>query len=176
MPYAINFRSDNSSANSIRSLWRKCGALEDSPTMEALQYPPHLTFAIYDEIPLDDLYVGFDSALKHLRKQTIRFERLGYFEAPHGIVLWAAPTLPKEVDSAHEAIHREIDPELCRKNYRPSIWIPHCSLATAVGHDSKSKALAIVEKGIDPVEVIFDAVDCASFMPVKVLKESTFED
>lgn len=175
MAYAINFRSDNESSNCIRSLWEKCGALEKSSSMEAMQYPPHITLAIYDEISTSDLFNGFVSALVHLETVTIRFESLGYFETPFGIVLWASPILPEQVNAAHSSIHSEIDVDLCRKNYRPGIWQPHCSLATSIDLARKEEALAIIEEGIDPVEVSFDAADCASFMPVEVLKEVRFD-
>ena len=140
-----------------------------------MQYPPHITFAIYDEIELTDLFAGFGAALQRLRRTTIRFESLGYFEAPHAIILWAAPMVPEEIHLAHASIHSNINVDLCRKNYQPGFWTPHCSLATTIDLARKSDALAIVEQSIDPVEVAFDAVDCASFMPVRVLREATLE-
>lgn len=174
MPYAINYRSDDASSHRIRQLWKECGSLEDSPSMEAMQYPPHLTLAIYDDIQQEDLFDGFDAAVQCLSSLSIRFESLGFFEAPYGIVLWAAPILPKPVLDAHAIIHSTIDAGLCRDNYRPGVWVPHCSLATAISFDRKSEALAIVEQSIEPFDVTFDAADCASFMPVQVLKEARF--
>jgi 2'-5' RNA ligase len=143
--------------------------------MVAMQYPPHITLAIYDEISTSDLFNGFESALIHLEAVTIRFESLGYFETPFGIILWASPTLPEQVTAAHHSIHTEIDVDLCRKNYRPGIWQPHCSLATSIDLTRKAEALAIVEEGIEPIDVSFDAADCASFMPVEVLKEARLD-
>jgi len=174
MPYAINYRSDDASSNRVRQLWKKCAALEDSPSMEAMQYPPHLTLAIYDDIQQEELFAGFAAAVECLSNLTIRFESLGLFEAPYGIVLWAAPVLPETVLAAHASIHSTIDSSLCRSNYRPGVWVPHCSLATAISFDRKDEALAIVKQSVEPFEVTFDAVDCASFMPVQVLKEATF--
>ncbi len=145
MAYAINLRSDNSSSDSIRTLWDKCSAIESSPSMVAMQYPPHITLAIYDEISTSDLFAGFESALVHLDRVTIRFDSLGYFETPFGIVVWVSPTLPEQVTAAHHSIHTEIDVDLCRKNYRPGIWQPHCSLATSIDFTRKAEALAIVE-------------------------------
>lgn len=175
MAYAINLRSDNASADGIRSLWEKCSAIETSPSMVAMQYPPHITLAIYDDISMRSLFGGFSSALNFLSTMTIRFESLGYFEAPFGIILWAAPNLPEHVVAAHNSIHSKIDVDLCRKNYRPGLWKPHCSLATSIDLARKEEALSIVEQGIDPIEVTFDAADCASFMPVEILKETTFK-
>lgn len=136
-----------------------------------MQYPPHITLAIYDEVPLPDLFAGFDSALKDLNTMTIRFESLGYFETPNAIILWADPILPERAFEAHTSVHSTIDINLCRKNYRPGIWVPHCSLATSIDLARKDEVLAILEQSIDPIEVTFDAADCASFMPVKLLRE-----
>ena len=174
MPYAINYRSDNNSSDNIRRLWTECATLEESPSMEAMQYPPHLTFAIYDEIQREDLFAGFAAAVECLGSLTVRFVSLGYFRAPHGIVLWAAPELPQTVLDAHAKIHSTVDPDLCRSNYRPGDWVPHCSLATAINNDREDEAIAIAERAIEPFEVTFDAADCASFMPVQVLKEAVF--
>jgi len=52
--------------------------------------------------------------------------------------------------------------------------VPHCSLAPSISFDRKNDTLAIVEQSVDLFEVTFDAVDCASFMPVQVLKETAF--
>ncbi len=68
MAFAINIRSDNESANSIRSLWDMCGALERVPSMQSMQYPPHITFAVYDEIEQNDLFAGFDVVMQNLKK------------------------------------------------------------------------------------------------------------
>ncbi len=140
--------------------------------MKAMQYPPHFTLAIYNDIRLPDLFAGFESALDSLSRMTIRFESLGYFEAPDAIIMWAAPILPKQLFAAHARIHSTIDPSICRKNYRPDVWVPHCSLATSIELDRKDEVLAIVDQSIEPVEVTFDVADCASFMPVNVLREA----
>ena len=175
MAFAVNLRSDDASADSIRLLWETCGALEASPSMVAMQYPPHITLAIYDEISTGNLFAGLSATVKHLSTMTIRFESLGYFEAPYGIVLWAAPSVPQQVINAHESLHMELGVEPCRENYRPGIWVPHCSLATDIDFSRKDDAIGIVEQGIEPFEVTFDTADCASFMPVRVLKEVKLE-
>ncbi len=82
--------------------------------------------------------------------------------------------LLEPVRTALASIHSTIDSSLSRRNYRPGNWVPHCSLATSISFDRKNDTLAIVEQSVDPFEVTFDAVDCASFMPVQVLKETAF--
>ena len=50
-----------------------------------------------------------------------------------------------------------------------------CSLATSIGLNRKDEALTIADQSIEPVEVTFDVVDCASFMPVKILREAPLD-
>ena len=48
MPFALTVKSHDVTAEAIRSLWDQASAFEDFPSMRALGYPPHITFAIYD--------------------------------------------------------------------------------------------------------------------------------
>jgi hypothetical protein len=144
--------------------------------MEALQYAPHITFAVYDDIDPATLSCVVDSAFRGLGRVKLRFEKLGYFEASHAIILFAAPAVPDRLFSVHDHIHLSIDVDLCRPNYRPGKWIPHCSLALSVDLARKAQALAIVDQSIEPVEVVFDTADCVSFLPVKVLYEKALGD
>jgi 2'-5' RNA ligase len=139
--------------------------------MDALAYPPHITLAIYDNIHLTDLVAVFDSAFACLRKTKVRFGKLGCFETPDALILWAEPTLPGSIRSIHDHIHRSIEVNLCRPAYRPESWVPHCSLATAISPSRKQEAMAIVRRSIEPIEVELDVADCVSFMPVEVIRE-----
>jgi 2'-5' RNA ligase len=171
MPYALNLRCDNDSAYGIRQLWAECSVLEESPSMVERLYPPHLTLAVYDEVQRENLFAGLDAIAACLSCLSIRFDALGYFRAPDAIVLWASPVLEQDVIEAHAAIHSTIDPNLCRVNYRPGCWVPHCSLATAISVGREDEVRSVAERQIDPVYVTFDAVDCVSFTPVEVLQE-----
>jgi 2'-5' RNA ligase len=171
MPYALNLRCDNDSAYVIRQLWAECSVLEESPSMVGMLYPPHLTLAVYDEVQRENLFAGLDAIAACLSCLSVRFDALGYFRAPDAIVLWASPVLEQDVIEAHAAIHSTIDPNLCRVNYRPGCWVPHCSLATAVSVGREDEARSVAERQIDPFYVTFDAVDCVSFTPVEVLQE-----
>jgi len=171
MSYSINLRSDNDSGDAIRSLWSECGVLENSPSMPALNYPPHITLAVYDDIGEQELVHAFDLAIAGTTQITSRIERLGYFEAPHAIILWAAPTLPAEVYSLHARVHSLLDARLCRPNYRPGTWVPHCSLATSIDLSRKAESIDLANRSIEPFKVVFDVADCASFSPVEVVHE-----
>ena len=150
MALSINIRSDNASANAVRSLWTQCSILEESPSMSALDYPPHITLAVYDNIDHEALLIAYRSVFANASQIPVRFERLGHFVAPHAIILWAAPALPRSVWSMHARIHQLLDAELCRPSYRPETWVPHCSLATAIDRSRKSEAIDIATRPIEP--------------------------
>lgn len=173
MPYSINIRSDNDSSAPIRSLWKECALLEDQPSMEPLNYPPHLSLAVYDVIDETELFDAFDSAFANKSKAVVRFEKLGYFEASDRIILWAAPILPSAISEIHSRIHMLINADLCRPNYRPGAWVPHCSLAIAIDRSRQDAAIALSRQSIAPIDVEFDVADCASFLPVVVVREKT---
>lgn len=171
MPYAVNIRADNASASAVRSLWDDCEQFETVPSMRRLRYPPHITLAVYDKLPQ-----GFPDTLGPVFAQTkrleIKFQALGHFQAPHGIVLWVAPGDSDRLASLHESVHALIDPNLCRLNYQPGRWVPHCSIATAVDAGAQEAALQYAAEAIDPFVVIFDVADCVSFSPVKIMMET----
>ena len=54
MALAINIRSDDASAGAIERLWDEVATFEDKPSMRALRYRPHFTFAIYDPPGIDE--------------------------------------------------------------------------------------------------------------------------
>ena len=140
--------------------------------MQALNHPPHISLAIYDELSVDQLLTAFAAAEQQLGCLRIQFSSLNYFESNDNIVLWAEPVLPDEVRHAFAAIHSTINPGWCHQHYQPTHWIPHCTLASAVPLVKKAEAMALLERPFQAFDVVFDTIDCVSFLPVQVIKEA----
>ena len=51
MAFAISLKATNDTADPIRELWEEVAQLESRPSIAALDYLPHLTLAVYDDIP-----------------------------------------------------------------------------------------------------------------------------
>lgn len=169
MPFAINLRSDNATAQPIRDWWQQLEAFEPAPSMRALNYPPHLTLAIYDDVPEQELFSVVDGIT--VEPITLRFESLGCFTPPNGLVIWAAPRVTRQLRRLHQSIHDVIDTQRCHANYRPKRWIPHCTLALNVAPEYRAEVKALTGQALSPFEVVFDVADCTSFHPVEVLRE-----
>jgi 2'-5' RNA ligase len=174
MAFAINLRSDNASAERLHALWHRCDALENTSSMAALNYPPHITLAVFDEDPgelaplLKELFTG----LPELR---IRFTSLGMFRAPHGLVLWAAPELPEILLMAHRRIHASVNPDHSRRNYQPERWVPHSTIANGVSPARLPDIESLIAEPLDSFEVRFDVVDYVEYPPVRVIAELPLE-
>lgn len=167
---AISISANNDTAELITKIWGEVGAFETMPSMAALKYPPHLTFAIYDQIDVRQLQDTVKSLFSGVGCVRVIFDKLRYFDASP-LVLWASPKEPDILRELHAEIHDRIDPMGCHELYRPANWIAHCTLGNNISDTSRADALAYAEADFQPFEVIFDSVDCISFPPVSVASQ-----
>jgi 2'-5' RNA ligase len=169
---AINIRADNSSAGEIERLWDQVGVFEAEPSMRALGYRPHFTFAIYDSPAIDEktAWDAMQAAISGERPILIEFTRIRWFEGSP-LVLWAEPVANEALTRIHRAVSAAIDPAHCRPHYRPRVWTPHCTLGTRIADERRDEVIAFARAFDDRIEVLFDMADCVAFPPVRVIAE-----
>ncbi|MGL9623837.1 2'-5' RNA ligase family protein [Bradyrhizobium sp. U531] len=172
MALAINIRADNKSAGEIERLWNQVAAFEVEPSMRALGYRPHFTFAIYDGPEIDEkaAWDVMQAAIAGETQLRIAFNRIRWFEASP-LVLWAESEADKTLARIHGAISAAIDPAHCRPHYRPGAWTPHCTLGTAIADERRDDAIAFARAFDRSIEVLFDVADCVVFPPVRIIAE-----
>jgi 2'-5' RNA ligase len=169
---AINIRADNSSAGVIERLWDHVASFEAQPSMRALGYSPHLTFAIYDAAAIDEkaAWGAMRAAVADEAQLRIEFKRLRWFEGSP-LILWAEPISNAALTRIHSSISAVIDPAHCRPHYRPGIWTPHCTLGMHIADERRDDAIAFARSFDDKIEVLFDVADCVAFPPVRLMAE-----
>ncbi|MDL2402771.1 2'-5' RNA ligase family protein [Rhizobium mayense] len=170
MPYAISLKCTNNTAMPVRDLWRQASAFETVPSMQGLNYPPHLTFAIYENISPDRLCKAVRKAFHDIPAISVEFSGIRHFRNDV-LVLWARPVDDSLLRRSHQAIHQEIDPIQCHEHYRPDHWQPHCTIAMNVPRSSVEDALKWAAVTPARFTVTFDAVDCVRSPPVEILSE-----
>jgi 2'-5' RNA ligase len=172
MGFALNLNSSNGSATAITSLWDQVSAFEDKPSMRGLNYPPHVTFAMYDApVVTEELPIAAMRRTAQGRTPIeIGFNRIRSFPGP-SLILWADPEPTETLFEMHREIHSVIDPALCREHYRPGNWTPHCTLAVRILADRNAEALAFADSFRCGVRVVFDKIDCVKYPPVTVVAE-----
>jgi len=158
-------------ASDARPFWQlaaKASELEDTPSVRALGYPPHITLARYPEIPPALLFKGL-SAFEGVKALSLTFDRIGIFDI-EPIVLWLSPRHDRRLIDLHEKVHDIIVPLLCDAHYRPHQWTPHLTLAMAIPADRRTRALELAAQPFEPFTVTFDAAECVSWPPVRVMR------
>lgn len=169
MPYGITVKSRGATASDIMKLWDEACIFEPVGSMRELNYPPHLTLAVFPEYPeeADAVMTEVFSTQDSLR---ITFETVTYFDNDL-MVLWAKPRFDKALLDLHATLHNHFDPVICHEHYRVGRWVPHCSLATKVPQSAKSAAIEWAKSKKVNFCVNFDFVDFVEFPPVVVHKE-----
>jgi 2'-5' RNA ligase len=172
MGFSLNLKSTDASAAAVEALWDQASAYEDAPSMRALGYPPHVTFAIYDgeQVSEGEARRAIERAATGEAQVSITFDRIRSFAGPP-LVLWLLPQPREPLERMHRAIHAAIDPALCPPHYRPGGWTPHCTLAMRVRDACRDDALAFAENFRGGLQVVFDVVDCMAFPPLRVAAE-----
>ncbi|KAA1178299.1 2'-5' RNA ligase family protein [Rhizobium tropici] len=170
MPHAIVLKCTDDSASPVLNLWREASRFESSPSMQALDYPPHLTFAVYEDIALSSLVAAAQKAFANLPPLSVEFSGIGHFPNEM-LVLWARPADDRILRRIHRAIHDEIDPALCHEHSRPDRWQPHCTIAMKISASAAEQALTWAAAKEARFTLSFDAVDCLSFPPIEILGE-----
>ncbi len=170
MKCAISLKAVNHTADRIRALWDQVAVYEAVPSMAALNYPPHITLAVYQEIDLDLLKVALRKACMETAAVYLSFTSLRFFDGDP-IVLWACPSPSPALIQLHAAVHACIDSAKCDPHYRPGAWIPHCTLGTQIEYVHRAEAIEFTTRSIEAFEVLFDVADCLTFPPVAVLEE-----
>lgn len=172
MGAAIGIASNNKSNVHILDLWDKVGKFEEIPSMRSLEYPPHFTFAIYQNIGSKELGEALKDVFKECHEIRITFDKICFFEASP-LILWASPENNDALVELHSAIHAKVDPELCNEHYRPKTWVSHCTLGTQIQDTHRSDALSLVSNTIEPFEVIFDTIEILEFPPIQITERIT---
>src|SRR5262249_52418900 len=126
MSFAISIKAPSTAGARLRAYWDRFGRFEQTPSMAALAYPPHVTFAVYEHIEEDRLRDAVHRVFSRQSCISLRFAKISRFEKPN-VVFWAAPDRSEALLRVHAAIHGLIDPASCDVKYRPGHWLPHCT-------------------------------------------------
>ena len=170
MPYAISLKCSNDTATPILDLWRQASVFETTPSMQGLNYPPHLTLAVYEDISPARLHDAVRKVFHGSPAVSVEFSGIRHFSNDL-LVLWTYPIDDGALRQIHQALHSEIDPMLCHHHYRPDHWRPHCTIAMNIPMASAEAALKWAAETPARFTVTFDVADSVRAHPVEILSE-----
>lgn len=164
----------SSDADPFWSLVDRAATLERSSSIRALDYSPHITLTRYLEIAPERLLEA-TKAFEGERAISLTFDRIGVFDADP-LVLWLSPRHDQRLFDLHGKAHVIIDPALCDPHYRPQQWTPHLTLAMSIPAEHRAAVLELAARQIEPFNLTFDAIECVSWPPVRVLRSVVLLD
>lgn len=143
-------------------------ALEDEPSIRALGYAPHITLARYraiDPARLTDAMAALDDQ----KPFVLTFDRLAVFDvAP--LVIWLSPRPDRRLAVLQARLHALVGALSGHDvHYAPAVWRAHLTVAMSVPAARRQEALAFSGQPIEPLELVFDQIDCVAWPPVRVL-------
>lgn len=169
MPYGISLKCCNATGVEILKLWDEASVFEPVGSMQELGYPPHLTLAVFEQLP-GNVSAIMEEVFSAQEKLSITFDAIKYFDN-ETMVLWAKPRLNHALVNLHVRLHNYFDPLNCHEHYRVGRWVPHCSLATKVPLSAKPAAIGWAESRRLAVAIEFDRADFVQFPPVVIHEE-----
>jgi 2'-5' RNA ligase len=139
--------------------------------MLTLEYPPHVTLAVYDRLRVDTATPALDPVFDDLAQMAVTLTHVTTFGIGSG-VLYAALEPSPDLMRLHARAAAAID-EVCRPHYRTGSWTPHCTLATGVHDADMDRARAILERDWRSRTGVFEMAALVEFMPVTGIEDWT---
>ena len=168
-PLAISLSCQNSTGQKIVNLWDAVAAFEDAPSMAALNCPPYITLAIYDDIDRDLVERAVGQVFREHATIELCFRHIHVFES-QPMVLWAKPEPSDLLRGSFKDLHEQIGAGRSRAHYRPGSWVPHCSLGVAISNERAYEAREFAKKPPEEFYVTFDQIDVVTFPPVHLCR------
>lgn len=100
----------------------------------------------------------------------IRFSKIRFFDGDP-MVVWTAPSDISRLQALHHAVHSKVDAALCRANYLPGSWTPHCTLATQIDPAKRDEAIEFINAGVGEFDVVFNAIEVIEFSPIELVQQ-----
>ena len=168
MAFAISLLFDTRTADAVEEQWERLADAGISRSMIDLDFPPHVTLAAFDRLPVDAAIAALDTAFRHTHMMPVELTNISTFEAGSG-VLYAALAPSAELLNLHATIEAAVG-ETCRPHYRVGSWTPHCTLATGVSDDGLTRAIDLLGPNWRPLAGRFEAATLVEFVPVIRIK------
>ena len=129
MALAVCLLFDHRTELAIRRLWKR---LEDAEVPTLLTHThghhvPHLSYAVLRSFDLDKVAEAL-ALLPDEGPMPLHFDAIGMFRRSR---TWLVPSVTSEIARRQECVVEALESTGAdlHQNYRPGVWVPHCTLA-----------------------------------------------
>jgi 2'-5' RNA ligase len=175
VPYAIALELDSAAAARVEAIAAcvaaACG--DRATTISSVGVPPHLSLAVYDDLPLDGVAAALDALTVGTGNTDLLISSIGAFPAEGAAsVAFLAPAVTEPLLALHYYCHRALAPLgcACWEQYQPGHWVPHVTVAMELDREALAMAMACCASGWAPFRARLVALRLIGFPPVMALK------
>jgi 2'-5' RNA ligase len=142
MPCGAILYFDDETDAAIRGLWQVIEDAGQMYNMPGLNYPPHMTLVVCDNMHFDQVREQLKRFVAEHPPMPVQFNGLGVFNSQQAIVHLAI-TADRPLLDVHAAFDELARPHMTgeRDFSRPGLWVPHVTLNQ--GFDRKDTGMVI---------------------------------
>lgn len=137
------FKFDVETDAAIRGLWDEIAAAGLPSNMLQLNYPPHLSLLLCEDIDMIGVRRVLPEFLATQPPLPLTFPALGVFPGEEGVI-YLAPTVSQAMLDFHTRLWALLEPFAIQASplYRPGVWVPHVTLDLDI---NLAEAAAVIE-------------------------------
>lgn len=167
---AVTLVARNKSAKAIEPIWEEAARLEDEPFMKSLNYPPHITLVMCDDLDGAALQKMLGRSFNIETPIRVQFSKIKLVDR-NQLGLWLMPGKIDRLQALFHAVQSHIDSADCRPAFQPGKWAPHCTLAAKIPPTNKAAATDFAATKIEPIEMVFNAIEIVDYAPIEVVQQ-----
>jgi len=171
MAFAVSLLFNPDVAEAMFARWTRLAAAGISRSMLDLDYSPHVTLAVYDELDVGAAVASLDRAFGGVDQISVALTGFSTFGAGSGVCYVALAPSPGLISL--QATITDVIGESCRPHYQKGHWTPHCTLAVGMADAEMDRARDLLELDWRFLAGMFETADLVEFAPVVSLKRWT---
>jgi 2'-5' RNA ligase len=168
MAFAVTLLFSAEIADAISARWMQLADAGLSRSMLDLNYLPHVTLAVYDDLAVDEAVAALDRVFDKVNQMPVTLTGFSTFGVGSG-VCYAALALSPDLMRLHAATVAAIG-ETCRPHYQTGSFTPHCSLATGMSDAEMGRARDFLAPDWRSLTGMFETANLVEFAPVVGIK------
>lgn len=170
MTLALELSFDTSSERRIRQLWVELSQLYPAPGILAIGGEPHVSLAVFRHGEPAHINRVVSDLARRLSSFSVKFAAIGAFRTDEGVVFLALEP-SSELRGAHARMMEVLGAEnaLVEAYYRPTAWLPHCTVAFNVPGGSMDAVIEACQRAHTPFEARIRRLSAVRYKPADII-------
>jgi 2'-5' RNA ligase len=172
MTLALELSFDAHSEQRLQRLWVELSRLYPPPGILGMGGQPHVSLAVFRQGEPAHVERLVPELARRITPFTLCLGSVGAFRTDEGVV-FIAPHESSTLRAAHEQMLELLAHEsaLVADYYRPSVWVPHCTVAFNVPAPCMDAVLEACERLHTPFEARVTRLSAVRYKPASTVSE-----